>query len=179
MRNSSVRRLCRGAVTAGLYAALTLLFPAFSYGPVQVRPAEALCVLPFFFPEAVPGLAAGCLAVNLLGSPYALDWLFGTAATLAAACLTRCTKKKILAPLPPVLVNAAVVGAEIAWYESASAEAFPAAFAYNAASVALGEAAACYGLGMLLMRVIEKHNISTEYEQDTDRKAGKARTDNQ
>ena len=40
-----------------------------------------MTVLPFLFPEAIPGLAVGCFLANLLGSPIMLDWIFGTAAT--------------------------------------------------------------------------------------------------
>ena len=117
MRNNLTRRLCTGGVIAALYAVLTLALPMLSYGPVQIRFAEALTVLPFFLPEAVPGLAVGCFVANLIGSPYALDWVVGTLATLLAALWTSKLKHKWLAPLPPVICNMVIVGAEIAWFE--------------------------------------------------------------
>ena len=76
------------AVVGGVYAALTCLLPGPSYGPVQLRVAEGLAVLPYLFPAATPGLTAGCLVANLL-SPYGpFDLVVGTAATGLAALLT-------------------------------------------------------------------------------------------
>ncbi|MBQ2743228.1 MAG: QueT transporter family protein, partial [Oscillospiraceae bacterium] len=59
--------LARCSLIAAAYAVLTLAFPALSYGPVQVRVSEALCILPFFMPEAVWGLTVGCFVANLVG----------------------------------------------------------------------------------------------------------------
>ena len=65
----STRRLAAAGIIAGIYAALTLFLPIPQYGGVQLRVAEAMTVLPFLFPEAIPGLAVGCFLANLLGSP--------------------------------------------------------------------------------------------------------------
>ena len=97
----TVRQLTTAAIIAGIYAALTLLLPIPQYGGVQLRVAEAMTVLPFFFPEAIPGLAVGCFLANLLGSPYVLDWIFGTLATLLAALWTSRIKHRALAPPSP------------------------------------------------------------------------------
>ena len=64
-RVSSTKRLCRAGVIAALYVALTYAFAPFAFGAFQVRPAEALCILPLFFPEAVPALYVGCILSNL------------------------------------------------------------------------------------------------------------------
>ena len=109
----SARSLALSGVIAALYAALALVSTAMGlgFGTVQLRLSEALCVLPILFPEAVPGLAVGCLVTNLL-SPYgAADLIFGTLATLLAAVLTRRIRKRALAPLPTILCNAVIVGA--------------------------------------------------------------------
>ena len=156
MRNNLTRRLCTGGVIAALYAVLTLALPMLSYGPVQIRFSEALTVLPFFLPEAIPGLAVGCFVANLLGSPYALDWVVGTLATLLAALWTSKLRHKWLAPMPPVVCNMVIVGAEIAWFEGGFTAAFFPAWAYNAATVGLGELLACYILGMLLVNLLPK-----------------------
>ena len=55
----STRRLATAGIIAGIYAALTLFLPIPQYGGVQLRVAEAMTVLPFLFPEAIPGLAVG------------------------------------------------------------------------------------------------------------------------
>ena len=58
---------CPGGITAALYVALTLIFAPISFGPVQVRIAEALSILPMFTKAAVPGLFIGCLLGEVLG----------------------------------------------------------------------------------------------------------------
>ena len=156
MRNNLVRGLCISGMVAALYAVLTLALPMLSYGTVQVRFSEALTVLPFFLPEAIPGLAIGCLVANLLGSPFVLDWVFGTLATLIAAIWTGKLRCKWLAPLPPVICNTVIVGAQIAWSETGLTGAFPAAWLYNGLSVGLGELLACYILGMLLLLLLPR-----------------------
>ena len=152
----TVRQLTTAAIIAGIYAALTLLLPIPQYGGVQLRVAEAMTVLPFFFPEAIPGLAVGCFLANLLGSPYVLDWIFGTLATLLAALWTSRIKHRALVPLPPVVCNAVIVGAEIAYFATLDGAAFWPADAFNAFTVGLGEAIACFVLGTLLLRALER-----------------------
>ncbi len=154
MRNNLTRRLCTGGVIGALYAVLTLVLPMLSYGPVQIRFSEALTVLPFLLPETIPGLAVGCFVANLIGSPYALDWIVGTAATLLAALWTSQMRSKWLAPLPPVICNMVIIGAEIAWFEGGFTAAFLPAWGYNALTVGIGELLACYILGMLLLRLL-------------------------
>jgi uncharacterized membrane protein len=158
MRKISVRRLTRAAIVGALYAALTLLSSIFgiAYGTVQFRLSEALCVLPFLFPETAWGLFAGCWVANLI-SPYGpLDMVVGSLATLLAALWTAKCRRKWFAPLPPVLCNGVLVGAVLAWQQSGSLETFLPAFALNGVSVALGEAVVCFGLGLLLLRAVEK-----------------------
>ena len=153
MSNSrfTVRQLTTAAVIAAVYTVLTTLLPIPQYGAIQLRVAEAMTVLPFFFPEAIPGLAVGCFLSNVLMSPIPLDWIFGTAATLLAALWTRRMPNLALAPLPPVLCNAVIVGAEIALFFMPEGSAFLPAFALNALTVGAGEAVACFVLGLPLL----------------------------
>ena len=158
MRKITVQQLTRAAIVGALYAALTLLASAFgiAYGPVQFRLSEALCVLPFLFPETAWGLFAGCWVANLI-SPYGpLDMVVGSLATLLAALWTAKCRRKWFAPLPPVVCNGVLVGAVLAWQQSGSLQTFWPAFTANALSVALGEAAVCFVLGLLLLRGVEK-----------------------
>ena len=153
----NTRYLVRAALIAALYTALTYLagLMNLAYGTVQFRFSEALTVLPFLVPEAVPGLFVGCIVSNLL-SPYgALDLVVGSFATLFAALWTSKCRRRYMAPLPPVICNAVLVGAMIAWYETGFGAGFPPAFAYNALTVGAGEAAVCYALGLPLLRVLE------------------------
>ena len=105
-----VRKVALAGVIAGAYIAVTLLFAPLSYGMVQIRISEALTLLPFLFPEAIPGLFAGCLLANFAGGFGLPDVIFGSAATLAAAMLTARMPTVFLAALPPVAINMVVVG---------------------------------------------------------------------
>ena len=62
-----VKSLARAGMIAAIYAALTLIFAPISFNAVQFRISEAMTVLPILLPEAVPGLAVGCLVANILG----------------------------------------------------------------------------------------------------------------
>ena len=154
----SVRDLTLSAVLAAVYAALTLFLPVPQYGPVQIRFAEALTVLPFFYPAAIPGLFVGCVIANLF-SPFVLDVLFGSMATLLACIWTGRLNNRWLAPLPPVICNAVIVGAEIAWAQVGLSSAFWSAFALNAATVGAGELLACYVFGSALLSALHRSPV--------------------
>ena len=160
----SARSLALSGVIAALYAALSLVSTAMGlgFGTVQLRLSEALCVLPLLFPEAVPGLAVGCLVTNLL-SPYgAADLIFGTLATLLAAVLTRRIRKRALAPLPTILCNAVIVGALLGYVGAQEGGVFWTLFALT---VGLGEALVTYILGLPLLRWIEKAPALRQFSQ--------------
>ena len=106
MTDTRLQKLCRAAVIGALYAAVTLLLAPISYGNLQCRVSEALCILPWFFPETSWGLFVGCLLANLLGGNGPLDIIFGSLATLIACLITARVKARGLALLPPVVVNA-------------------------------------------------------------------------
>ena len=80
-QNLSVRKLARCGMVAALYVVLCMALQPFSYGAVQVRVAEALCLLPVFGAEYIFGVVLGCFLANLLGSTI-VDVIFGTLATL-------------------------------------------------------------------------------------------------
>ena len=86
-KSMSVKRLVRCAVIAALYVVLCLVLQPFSYGAVQVRVAEAFCLLPVFGAEYIIGVTLGCFLANLLGSTV-IDVIFGTLATLLACLVT-------------------------------------------------------------------------------------------
>lgn len=154
--STAIRSLCTSAMIAAIYAALTMALPMLSYGPVQLRFSEALTVLPFFFPQAIPGLFLGCAIANILSTYGLIDVIFGSLATLLAALWTSRMKNPWLAPLPPVICNAVIIGAEIAWYETGFNTGFAAAFAWNGFTVGIGELGACYVLGMILIYQLPK-----------------------
>lgn len=144
-----IRFLCEAAIIAAMYTAITIIIPGGS-GQIQIRVSEALTILPFFTPAAIPGLFIGCLTANLIVGAGPLDVIFGSLATLAAAYATCKMPKKYLAPLPPVIINAVVVAAVLKFAVNAP-------FVITMGFVALGELVACYILGYPLILLLEKY----------------------
>lgn len=156
----TTRDLAVAAVIAGAYAGLTLALTPLSFGPVQVRVAEAMCVLPLLFPQAVAGLTAGCFLANLiglaLGGTVPPDLAVGTLATLFAALLTLRCRRDWLAPAFSVVLNGVLVGGMITLC-TLTREAWLTGFALNALTVAGGEVIAAYGLGIPLLTVFRRN----------------------
>lgn len=160
-----VRFITQAAVVAALYTGLTVLLAPISFGVVQCRVAEALCVLPFLMPSAVWGLFVGCLLSNLItGAPW-FDILFGSLATLIAAlCTYALARKKLskwLAPLPGVAVNALVIGAVLTY-----GYALPTPYWLSVVYVGLGQTAACYVIGMPLLICLIRNPSDWEHEHN-------------
>jgi len=151
MKNT--RFLIQAAVIAAVYAVLTILLMPFSYGPMQVRVSEALTVLPFFTPAAIPGLFVGCIVSNIV-SPYGLiDMVLGSSATLIAAVLSYLLRNKpILVPLPPVVANGIIIGAMLKYAYSVPMPLYACIL-----WVAAGELVACYLIGYPLLRILKKY----------------------
>lgn len=110
------KSLCKAGIIAGLYSVLTVVVAPLSYGQIQFRFAEALTVLPLFYPEAVLGLTTGCFIANIFGNGT-LDLILGTLATLISSFLTfivgrkikKFTVKLIVGEIFPVVINAFLV----------------------------------------------------------------------
>ncbi len=161
----SVQRLVRCAVIAAVYVVLCLVLAPFSYGAIQVRIAEALCLLPVFGAEYIIGVTLGCFLANLFGSTI-IDVVFGTIATLLACLVTyrlrnvRIKGLAIPASLPPVLFNAVIVGIEITIfftdYTAMSAPVWLLCLT-NGITVGIGELISCTFLGVALVKLIESN----------------------
>jgi len=145
--------IIQAAVIAAIYAVLTMLLAPLSYGFMQVRVSEALTILPYFTPAAIPGLFIGCLVSNLL-SPYGmLDVVLGSGATLLAAVGSYMLRSKpILVPLPPVIANAVIIGSMLHF-----AYGIPVNLFAIMGWIALGELIACYLIGYPLLRYLRKY----------------------
>ena len=156
----STRYMAHAAIIAALYAVLThlqnILFPNYASMAIQFRASEALCVLAFFTPAAIPGLTVGCLLFNLtfIGS-LPLDFLVGTLATLGATASMRLLRRlPFLGLLMPALWNAFLVGWELSVYIGGG-------FWFNALCVAIGEAAVLLTLGLVLYFTLKSRNLHT------------------
>lgn len=155
--NLTTRKIALCGVTAGLYAAVTLLTSSFAFGPVQFRLAEALTVLCCFEPTLVLGMTLGCFVANIFSTVSALDMVVGTLAT-ALACLwmTKC-RRALWAVLPNVLLNGVFIGALLAWTTAPGA--FWAMFWVNGLQVAAGELAVMACLGVPLFGYLKKSGL--------------------
>lgn len=157
--SKKARFVAYAGIIGALYAVITLMCAPIAYGEINIRLSEALCVLPFFTPAAVPGLFVGCLVANLIsikGMIWA-DVLFGSLATLCGALgaylLGRLPIKHAmwLVPLPEVVFNAIAVPFVIK-YGYGSDYGIP----ILALSVLIGQIISCYFIGMPLMFALKK-----------------------
>ncbi len=147
--------MAEAGIIAALYFVLTMAIEPLSFGQLgmlQLRVSEALCVLPFFTPAAIPGLFIGCAVANIFSFLGVVDVIFGSLATLAAATITYFIKNKWLLPLPSVLVNAVAIGALLHFFYFTEMPLWvPMLY------VGAGQALACYALGMPLFFLLNKH----------------------
>lgn len=170
MKKISARQLTTAAAIAALYTVLSLassFIPPVG-GVFQFRVSEALTILPYFTPAAIPGLFIGCLLSNLITGALPYDLVFGSLATLIGAIGTFALRKlgkntsrtlpggmplgAWLAPLPPIAANTFIMPFVIAKI-SETPESIP-LFAF---SVFVGEIVFCGGLGLLLLAALKKH----------------------
>ncbi|HHV98707.1 MAG TPA: QueT transporter family protein [Clostridiaceae bacterium] len=149
-KRRNIRFLAEAAIIAALYAVISIIFAPISSGMFQMRISEALTILPAFTPAAIPGLFVGCVVTNIVSGNGPIDVIFGSLATLVAAFLSYKMPRRFLVPLPPVLINAVVVGFILNYVLQAPLLA-------SMGWVALGQAAACYGLGYPLMLQLGKY----------------------
>ena len=159
MRNSATRKrivyVCQSGLIAALYTVLTVFVGAFGLasGAVQFRVSEALCVLPFFTPAAIPGLTIGCLISNLLTGCLWQDILFGTFATLIGALGARMLRKVFwLVPLPTVVANTVIVPFVLAY-----AYHMEGGLPFLMLTVGAGEILSAYVLGIVLLLALKKY----------------------
>ncbi len=163
--NVHLRRLTFCAVIAALYAALTIALAPISYGPVQFRISEVLCILPFFIPCSTWGLFVGCLLANILSPVGYLDLILGPLATLGCCLCSAAIGRRwngreagrpILSCLMPVIWNGVIIGAMLAFTAGDEEGAKLGLFALYGAEVAAGEAAVLFVLGLPLTYILPR-----------------------
>lgn len=153
MRDKKVMFLAEAAVIAAVYVVLTMALSAFSFREVQVRVSEALTILPYFTPVAIPGLFIGCLIANILGGAILPDIIFGSLATLAGALFSYALRKrKLLVPVPPILANTIVVPF-ILRYGYGTNLPIP----FMMLTVGVGEVISCGVLGLALLYALDRY----------------------
>lgn len=162
MYNKKIYKLVFSSLIAAIYTALTVLLAPISYGQLQIRVSEALVLLPFFSSYSIWGVFVGCIISNLIGGNGIIDIIFGSLATLIAAILTyyigksNLKHKKFIAPLPPIIINAIVIGLVLKYTLKLP-------LLLSMLWVGIGEAISCYILGLLLLSIIEKNEKLLSY----------------
>ena len=148
------RYITQAALIAAAYTVLTLLAAGFDLasGAIQVRFSEALTILPFFTPAAVPGLAIGCLISNLITGCLLPDIIFGTLATLIGAVGTYALRgNRYLCALPPIISNALIIPFILSY-----AYHIPGSIPFFMFTVGAGEFLSCMVLGQILLSALTK-----------------------
>ncbi|MCI8727744.1 MAG: QueT transporter family protein [Hungatella sp.] len=157
MKNSksdkTIYFMVHGAVIAAIYTVLTMLFAPISFGPVQFRISEALCILPFFTPAAIPGLFLGCFLSNLLCGSAMLDVVFGSIATLIGALGSYRLRRTMWAVCIPPIVSNTVIIPWVLRYAYGSADLIPVAML----TVGIGEILAIGVLGNMLLMMLKRY----------------------
>ena len=152
-KGMSVMFITQGAVIAALYVVLVVIFNYMSFGPIQFRIAEALTILPYFTPAAIPGLFVGCIIANVLGGAIVWDIVFGSIATLIGAIGTYLLRKnKWLAPIPPIVANTIIVPFVLRYAYGAEGM-----FAMFFVTVGAGEIIVCGVMGMILLSALNPY----------------------
>ena len=154
MKKNKIQFLTQAAMIAALYVVLTAVANALGLASsaIQVRFSEALTILPFFTPAAIPGLFIGCALSNILFGCLLPDIIFGSLATLIGALGTYLFRKqKWLASLPPIISNALIIPPMLYY-----------AYGFrplwlNYITVTIGEIISCGILGMLLLFALQKY----------------------
>ena len=155
MKKNKVLFLTQAAMIAALYVVLTFVSNAFGLasGVIQIRISEALTILPYFSPVAVPGLFIGCLISNFLTGCALFDVIFGSIATLLGAVGTRLIRRiKWLAPLPPIISNTVIVPFVLTYVYG-----LPGGIPYFMLTVGIGEIISCGVFGMILLSILSKY----------------------
>ena len=162
----NIRYLTKASLIAAIYIVLVLLqvmpFPlaSLTFGPIQLRIAEGLALLPLVEAAAVPGVFIGCLLANLLIAPYSgfglIDIIGGSLVTLLAAYLTSKMKNKFTAILPPVILNGLIVSIWVSYFTKIP-------YLYTVLGIGGGELASVLLFGSVILYVYEKATNLKEY----------------
>ena len=157
------KKIVQAATIAAIYVVLThlqnIILPNSTTAAIQCRLSEALAVLAFFTPAAIPGLTLGCLVFNMTsGAALPLDFLVGSLATLLAALAMWASRNVTVKGLPvlgllmPALTNSILVGWELSVYIGGG-------FWYNAVCVAIGELIVLFTAGIILYTALRRRRL--------------------
>ena len=160
----NTKYLTKASLIAGIYLVLIMIqipMGNLTFGPIQLRIAEGLTLLPLVETAAIPGLFVGCLVANLILSPYSafglVDIIGGSLVTIIAAYLTSKMPNKITAALPPIILNGFVVSIWVSYFTNVP-------YWYTVLGITVGELASVAILGTLILSVYSKATKHAENE---------------
>lgn len=151
-QSSKIIYITQAALIAAIYTVLTMIAAGFDLasGAIQVRFSEALTIMPFFTPAAIPGLTIGCLLSNTLTGCALPDIIFGTLATfLGAVGSFALRKNRWLCALPPIISNMLIIPFILTY-----AYHIPGGVPLFMLTVGAGELISCMGLGQILLQAL-------------------------
>lgn len=163
MKSKNISYLTQAAMIAALYVILTQLAHLFGLDSqaIQLRFSEAVTILPFFTPAAIPGLFVGCILANFFSGCLPWDIVFGSLATLLGALGTYALRKnKWLAPLPPILSNTLIVPFVLSYVYH-----LPGSIPYFMLTVGAGEVLSCAVLGLPFLLSLERYGKHLFYRE--------------
>lgn len=162
----NIRYLTKASLIAAIYIVLVLIqvmpFPlaSLTFGPIQIRIAEGLVLLPLLESAAIPGVFIGCLLSNLLLAPYSgfglVDIIGGSLVTLLAAYLTSKSPNKFVGMIPPVVLNGLIVSLWVSYFTKLP-------YFYTVLGIGGGELASVLIFGNMILYVYEKATSFREY----------------
>ena len=151
-QSSKIIYITQAARIAAIYTVLTMIAAGFDLasGAIQVRFSEALTIMPFFTPAAIPGLTIGCLLSNLLTGCALPDIIFGSLATFLGAVGSYALRRnRWLCALPPIISNMLIIPFILTY-----AYHIPGGVPLFMLTVGIGELISCMGLGQILLQVL-------------------------
>ena len=159
MKTKKLYFITQAAMIAAIYIVMTIFISTFNLasGTIQVRISEALTVLPFFTPAAVPGLFIGCLLSNLLTGAMLPDVIFGSLATLLGAMGSYALRKhSFLVTLPPVIANMAIIPFVLRYAYGITfiVHGIDVSIPFQALTVGAGEIVTCCIMGTILIKAL-------------------------
>lgn len=161
---SNIKFLTRASLIAAIYIILVLIqlpMGNLAFGPIQLRIAEGLTLLPFVDPAAIPGLFVGCLVSNIILASYStfgmIDVFGGSLVTLLAAYLTSKMPNKFAAALPPILLNGIIVSIWVSYFTKIP-------YFFTFLGISGGELGSILIFGYLILSVYEKVNYHKHNE---------------
>ncbi len=146
------QKLARAGLIAAIYVALVFVLRPISFGPIQLRVAEALTLLPILFPEAIGGLYVGVLLANILGGLGPWDIFGGSAVTLLAAYVTYRYRRSWIAYASPIVFNAFLISLYLHYI-------FELPYWPMVGSIGISQTIVVLGLGLPLLRLLKKRYV--------------------